>query len=196
MGGKKGGKGKKGKKGKKGQEDEDPMDELHEMDGQTLEKLRSTNKEKLKDAQLYRNLLQMEKDMIHDFYHNTRSEIRELEARVKNFDTDMQTKEEGHRTELKVFMQKVRHLEYDHGNSQENVKANADTIMLEEQKQHTEREIEMMKMKKKERDDYNKSEQQAHNEIDVSKKEGESMLNSKQKALDGLREQLIDQYDD
>ena len=46
----------------------------------------------------------MEKDMIHDFYHNTRAEIKELEAKIKNLDTDMQTKEEGHRTELKVFM--------------------------------------------------------------------------------------------
>lgn len=67
--------------------------------------------------------------------------------------------------------------------------------MLEEQKQHTERELEMMKMKKKEKDDYFKSEQQAHNEIDISKKEGEQQLTAKQKALDTLREQLIDQYD-
>jgi len=36
----------------------------------------------------------MEKDMIHDFYLNTRAEIKELEARVKNFDTDMQDMEE------------------------------------------------------------------------------------------------------
>ena len=28
--------------------------------------------------------------MIHDFYHNTREEIKELEARVRNFDTKMQ----------------------------------------------------------------------------------------------------------
>ena len=77
----------------------------------------ATFKEKLVDAKLTRNMLQMEKDMIHDFYHNTRSEIKELEAKIKNLDTDMQTKEEGHRTELKVFMQKVRHLEYDHGNN-------------------------------------------------------------------------------
>jgi hypothetical protein len=42
--------------------------------------------------------------MIHDFYHNTRSEIKELEARVKNLDTDMQTLEESHRTQIKVFV--------------------------------------------------------------------------------------------
>jgi len=31
----------------------------------------------------------MEKDMTTDFYHNTRAEIKELEARIANFDTDM-----------------------------------------------------------------------------------------------------------
>ena len=68
------------------------------MDGESLEKNVITLKEKLVDAKLKRNMLQMEKDMIHDFYHNTRAEIKELEARIKNFDTDMQSKEEDHRT--------------------------------------------------------------------------------------------------
>lgn len=40
----------------------------------------------------------MEKDMIHDFYGNTRNEIKEIEARIKNFDTDMQDLEIAHRT--------------------------------------------------------------------------------------------------
>ena len=43
-------------------------------------------------------MLQMEKDMISDFYSNTREEIKELAARIKNFDTDMQSLEGGHRT--------------------------------------------------------------------------------------------------
>ena len=111
---KKGGKGKK-KKGAK--EEPEPDDEYMKMDGESLEKNVITLKEKLVDAKLKRNMLQMEKDMIHYFYHNTRAEIKELEARIKNFDTDMQSKEEDHRTQLKVFMQKVRHLEYDHGNN-------------------------------------------------------------------------------
>ena len=95
MGGKKGGK----KKKKKGAKDEvEPDDELMKDDGETLEKKRDQFKEQLVQAKIDRNMLQMEKDMIHDFYHNTRAEIKELEARVKNFDTDMQSMEEAHRT--------------------------------------------------------------------------------------------------
>lgn len=96
MGAKK--KGGKGKKGKKGAEPDEIPDELNELDGETLEKQLASLKEKLVDAKIKRNMLQMEKDMVHDFYHNTRSEIKELEARVKNFDTDMQSMEDVHRT--------------------------------------------------------------------------------------------------
>ena len=66
--------GKKNKKGKKkkGKKDEpEPDEEFKTMDGATLEKTMAALKEKLNDAKIKRNLIQIEKDMIHDFYHNT-----------------------------------------------------------------------------------------------------------------------------
>ena len=90
MGGKKKGKGKKGKKAK---EEPEPDDDYMRMDGETLDKNMSSLKDKLAEAKIRRNMLQMEKDMIHDFYDNTRSEIKEIEARIKNFNTEMQEAE-------------------------------------------------------------------------------------------------------
>ena len=110
-----GGKKKKGKKKKAA--DIEPDDDYMKMDGETLEQTRARNKDKLAEAKIKRNMLQMEKDMVQDFYHNTRAEIKELDARVKNLDTDMQTMEEKHRTVIKVYMQKVKHLEYEHSNN-------------------------------------------------------------------------------
>ena len=88
--------GKKGKKGKK--EEAEPDDIFKEMKSEELHPQIELFKENLMDAKIKRNMLQMEKDMIHDFYHNTRQEIKELEARISNFDTDMQEMEEAHRT--------------------------------------------------------------------------------------------------
>lgn len=99
-------------------------------------------------------MLQMEKDMIHDFYHNTRSEIKELEARIKNLDTDMQTLEEKHKTQIKVYQQKVKHLEYEHGNNQDQVINNAKKSMNEELEDHKGKEQDMIKDKKKYKDEY------------------------------------------
>ena len=193
-----GGKGKKkagGKKGKKNKEEPEPDDEYMKMDGDSLEKNMATLKEKLVDAKLNRNLLQMEKDMIHDFYHNTRAEIKELEARIKNFDTDMQSKEEAHRTELKVFMQKVRHLEYDHGNNQDQVRNHADKLMEAESNYHTEKEQEMLKEKKKRYEEYNRNE--FENQGDVAQAEQDSKVELKQlnESLEQSRLELIRKYE-
>jgi hypothetical protein len=55
--------------------------------------------------------------MIHDFYHNTREEIKELDAQILNFDTDMQKSEIKHRSNIASHMQKVKHLEFEHKQS-------------------------------------------------------------------------------
>ena len=138
---------KKGKKkGKK--EEPEPEDEFMKMDGATLEKTMAALKEKLTDGKIKRNLIQIEKDMIHDFYHNTRTEIKETDSEVKNFDTKMQELEEAHRVEIKVYIQKVKHLEYEHQNNQERVQAEAAFHMKEERTHHTDDEKDMRKEKK------------------------------------------------
>jgi len=81
---------KKGGKKKKGaREEAEPLDEYTKMDGATLERTMASLKERLAEAKVKRNLIQIEKDMIHDFYHNTRNEIKETEAEIKNFDSEM-----------------------------------------------------------------------------------------------------------
>jgi len=145
-----GGKGKKGKgkKGKKNKEEPEPDDEYMKMDGETLEKNMEQLKEKLSHAKLNRNMLQMEKDMIHDFYHNTRAEIKELEARIKNFDTDMQDMEEAGQTTIKVIMQKVARLEYGHSSNCEKVSQDAAKVMKEERVHHLENDKDLLAKKK------------------------------------------------
>ena len=107
------GKKKKGRKGKKKEEPE-PEDEFMTMRGEQLEITISNLREKLTNAKMQRNTLQIEKDMIHDFYMNTREEIKELESQIKNFDTKMQQEEETHNTLVISHQQKVQHHEYEH----------------------------------------------------------------------------------
>ena len=64
--------GKKGKKGKKGEKEPEVLPEFKEMSGEALVSTIATMKDNLLEAKIKRNMLQMEKDMIHDFYHNTR----------------------------------------------------------------------------------------------------------------------------
>lgn len=148
-----GGKKKKSKKKEKATDvpEDDPLRQL------TDDQLQITQQDlmdKLSTAKVRRNMLQMEKDMIHDFYHNTRTEIKELEARIKNLDTKMQVEEEKHKTQIKVYQQKVKHLEYEHGNNKDQVVNEANKLMNEEKHYHTDKEKDMIKDKKKYKDEY------------------------------------------
>ena len=88
MGGKKKKGGRKGKKGPA--QDVEPEDVYMNMMGEQLEITITNLKEQLNEAKIKRNMLQIEKDMIHDFYHNTREEIKELESEIRNYDTKME----------------------------------------------------------------------------------------------------------
>jgi len=140
-------------------------------------------------------MLQMEKDMVHDFYHNTRSEILELEARIKNLDTDMQSMEEVHRTQIKVFMQKVKHLEYEHGNGCDKVKIDAQKIMKEERVHHVDNEKDMLAKKKEQKQQYVGDDGTNQGEIEGREKELDSNLKDTKEMLDGQRKELIEKYE-
>ena len=142
-----GGKKKKGKKKKGPKEEPEPDDDYMKKDGATLEKDCQMLKEKLNDAKIKRNLIQIEKDMIHDFYTNTKNEMGQIEAEVKNYESRMEDLEEAQRTEIKVYMQKVKHLEYDHKNSLQKVELESKTVMKEENDDHTSNESQMRKEK-------------------------------------------------
>ena len=106
---------------------------------------------------MQRNTLQIEKDMIHDFYQNTREEIKELEAEIKNFDTKMQMEEETHNTLVISHQQKVQHHEYEHQEAIEQTKAEGQDIMAEEDAHHHATESTNRNGKQNKKEDYERN---------------------------------------
>ena len=175
--------------------DVDEDDPLRQYDSQRLLTTQQDLLDKLSTAKVRRNMLQMEKDMIHDFYHNTRSEIKELEARIKNLDTDMQTLEEKHKTQIKVYQQKVKHLEYEHGNNKDQVVNEANKLMNEEKQYHTDKERDMIKDKKKYKDEYIRDQISNATHIENEEKEFDQEINDLKIKLDEERINLIQTYE-
>ena len=60
------------------------------MDRSALEKTLAALSESLTYRELGPNLIHIEKDILHDFKHYQRAEIKEAEADIKNFDSEMQ----------------------------------------------------------------------------------------------------------
>ena len=143
------GKKKKGKKGKKGKKEEVVVPSLYTgwelPDMKTeLEKLEV----KLAQKRLERNYVQLERDTIQQFYDISKKEARDVDLAVTAKDQKMEMMTANHRVEVRVYIQKVKHLEYEHKNSMRNVRTDGETALEEEKAQHFERE-KTMKVDKK-----------------------------------------------
>jgi growth arrest-specific protein 8 len=70
-------------------------------------------KEKVGEMKSKRNYIQMDRDMVEQFYHNTEMEIKEFHTDVLNKEADGEKLQINHNTEVKVFLQKLKLLEYE-----------------------------------------------------------------------------------
>ena len=136
MGAKKGSKKKKAK----GRPEREPEDEFTEMTMEELHAKIEEYKQKQNDVRVRRNYIQNEKDMIFSFSENTRKEVEDIEAQIKLKDTEMEHRENEHRTEVKVYMQKVQHLEYDMKIDSNEVMDKGEEMTKKETEQHEKRE--------------------------------------------------------
>ena len=131
-----------GKKGKKGKKDEKPPDEVNEYETMDLEMLREVVpllKQTLAKKSLDRNYVQLERDALQQFYDISRSEVEDVKGEIAKKDRDMELMEENHRVELRVYLQKVRHLEYEHRHALRGVGEDTKHFDTEEKEAHEQR---------------------------------------------------------
>lgn len=152
-----------------------------------------------------RNLIQIEKDMIHDFYSNTKTEIKEIEAQIKGYETKMEQMEEQHKVMIKVYMQKVKHLEYEHGHDRDTVKLNSEQAMKDEKDYNINTEKDMRKDKQEKKIQYMDNENASLSTVEeteealreklreleiVLKKQKSLLIKSYEMKLDQLKKEL------
>jgi len=140
-------------------------------------------------------MLQIEKDMIHDFYHNTREEIKELEADIRNFDTRMEDSEGRHNTEVVSYLQKVSHHEYEHTEALNFVKGEANDFMRQEFSNHTQNETHNRQEKKTMKDDYSRENMSSIADVEQEEKDLESKLRDTRVELEANKKELLMKYE-
>ena len=160
------GKKKKGKKGKKKVEEvKEPSPyinwSLDEMREEIVKKRKQLNKK-----QLDRNYVQLERDTIQTFYDITKREVTELELTIQAKDREMEAMEENHRVEVRVYVQKVKHLEYEHKNDVQKVSRDGELSVDDESGDHKGHEIDLLRVKKRLKLEL--KEKELHNEIQIA----------------------------
>lgn len=133
--------------------------------------------------------------MIHDFYHNTREEIKELEARIRNYDTEMQRAEKQHRTDVASHMQKVKHLEYENANSCEKVKADGTSYEKDENEANIKTEKDNLKDKKTAKEEYKTTHTANIGNIDSKEADLKKENANTSSMLETKKKELIEKYE-
>ena len=138
------------KKKKKGGEVEKEQEETEydSMDLEMLQEVVPMLKQQLAKCTLDRNYVQLERDTIQMFYDITKGEVADVERQIAAKDREMELMEDNHRVEVRVYLQKVKHLEYEHNNNLRNIAVEGEHFMTEEHENHDNRAYELKKTKK------------------------------------------------
>eukprot|EP01038_Epipyxis_sp_PR26KG_P016054 gene16054-21802_t len=137
------------KKEKKAKVEEAPVEES-EYDTMDLEMLREVVpmlRQQLEKSMLDRNYVQLERDSIQQYFDITKREVHEMELSITAKDREMELLEDNHRVELRVYQQKVKHLEYEHRNSIKSIVQEGTGLLEMEQNTHVDRERELLRVK-------------------------------------------------
>lgn len=81
------------------------------------------------------------------YYDITRREVQEVELAIIAKDREMEILEDNHRVELRVYQQKVKHLEYEHKNNIKDILKDGTNNLDTETYSHEKRESDLLKLK-------------------------------------------------
>ena len=153
------------------------------MDLEMLHEVTPMLQQQMEKTQLDRNYVQLERDTIQNFYDISRQDVKDMEMKIKDKDREMEIKEENHRTEVRVYMQKVKHLEYEHKNNVKRVSVDAMTRVDGESTLHGTRESDLKISKRSLKLELKEKELSNEEEI-------ENMSHAHDKNLSKLREEF------
>ena len=101
-------------KGKGKKKEKEPKDKFTNMEEDKLIEFIQKTKEQIKDVKVKRNFVQQERDMITEFYEISKHEEQKLRDACEKEEIVMDHLQQEHQNEINAFINKFRHLEYDH----------------------------------------------------------------------------------
>lgn len=142
---------KGGKKGKKGKgKEKAPPPEPDEFDQMDLEQLQDEVKKftaRLNEIRRNRNYYLIERDQVQQFYDIVHDEVTKTESHVRNIESQMEKMQDTHRNDIRIYLQKVIHLEYEHANNVDAVQTMGERERVQEEALYLKRKAELGKEK-------------------------------------------------
>jgi len=153
-------------------------------------------RDRLEDLKTKRNYAQSERDIIEQFYSNTRKEIDEARVNITNQETEAQQLEDNHRVEVKVYLQKVKHLEYDQRITNKRINLEADKTLAAEDEYHENRLRNMKDDKHKSKKEHHENEKEQQTDVRQQQVQQEKTLKKQAGYYDAKIENQINNYEE
>ena len=169
------------------------------MDLEMLKEVVPMLEQQLEASKTQRNWTQLERDTVQTFYDVTRKEVSELETSIAAKDRAMELMEDNHRVEVRVYVQKVKHLEYEHKNNLGAIEKDSKDFTQEEDNLHEDRVAGLKGSKEALKDDLKEKNSTNSQEIANVKVQHEKILQQMRDAfeinLKDLEEKCISKLD-
>jgi len=153
-------------------------------------------KDRATELKTKRNFVQNERDLLEQFSGTTKSESHELRLKLTNKSTEAEGIEQDHRVEVKVYLQKVKHLEYDQKLNKRHAQEVGDKDMKIEDNAHDQRLKDMQKSKAEEKKQYTKNDEIYQNEIRMAEQHQKKTMKLLESEYDRKIKQLEEKYEE
>lgn len=181
--------------GKKKKKEKEPIDKFTGMEEDKLIEFINKTREQIKEAKIKRNFVQQERDLITNFYDISKDEEKKLKDAIEKEEIVMDELQKAHIGEINAFVNKYRHLEYDHevfitDKLQKTSQANID----KEEEIRKKREDTYMKKKQELKSGISQNQQKHKDEIADNKLKLERAFDSKKTRLEQRLKDIIQNY--
>jgi len=184
------------KKVGKVKKEEEPAPDLINKDGNSLHDMIKELKDKATDLQSKRSYVENERDLLEKFSKNTKQEIDDVRMLVSNKATFAEQIEQDHRVEVKVYLQKVKHLEYDQKINARQAEQEGDNNIKVEDEYHHQRLKDLQKNKSESKKQYLKNEDTQQIDIKQLEQHQKKTLKMLNDDYDRKIQTMEDKYED
>lgn len=134
-------------------------------------------------------------DQLHKYYTVVQDEVTKTKSHVLNIEAQMERLQDTHQNHIRLYLQRVVHLEYEHANNSDAIKAVGDKERADEENVRQQKKALLQKLKLQLRAELEKEELQYEDEIrnlrDIERKEVAKL----RERFEKNQQQLKDQYD-
>lgn len=123
---------KKGGKKKEDNEEKTITDEFNGLNAEELIKIERVLQTKLSEVQKQRSYFQIERETVQKMYDITNGALVKHTTDIKNIESGIQSLRNSHRNNIRMYVQKVKHLNYDQENTLSSINLECEMVSNEQ----------------------------------------------------------------